>query len=273
MLLFVDLDSTGEPGEAGREGASARLRTLLEGLGPYAELVEVVVSSPWARAHRLEDLWAAHGLDLPTQVVGNLWDDVPPLSLSRYEHIIYWLTRRHVWRLPSWLAVLPSEEEWPADQHRRLIQWSDSRDAAATSHALRAQLERYYWADLWWGDGPPPDAAARWRAHALMVAWSLPRRRWPHVLGHTTPEFEVRLDLLLKVHAGAQRYVRAGVWYPHWVHLPRAELGRRRPIELIEASGVQGIEQVLAYVWQPEPATVSLPQGVASAGLVRPSNY
>lgn len=255
MLLFVDLDSTGEPGEAGPEGASARLRTLLEGLGPYAERVEVVLCSPWARGQQLADLRAALGLESPTEIVGNLWDDVPPLALSRYEHIVYWLTRRHVWRLPSWLAVLPGDGEWPPDQQNRLIPWSDPDDTAATSQALRARLERYYLADLWWGDGPPPDAGSRWRAHALMVAWSLPRRRWQHVLGHTTPEFEARLDLLLKVHAGAQRYVRAGVWYPHWVHLPKAELRMRRPIELIEALGVEGIEQVLAYVWQPALAT------------------
>lgn len=259
MLLFVDLDSTGGPVEAGREGASARLRTLLEGLGPYAELVEVVLSSPWVHGCGLEDLRAELGLDLPAEIVGNLRDDVPPLTLSRYEHIIYWLTRRHVWRLPSWLAVLPGDGEWPPDQHGRLVTWSDPRDTAATSQALRARLERYYWADLWWGDGPPPDAAARWRAHALMVAWSLPRRRWRHVLGHTTKEFEARLDLLLKVYAGAQRYVRAGRWYPHWVHLPRAELGMRRPIELIESLGVEGIERVLAHVWQPDPSAASLP--------------
>jgi hypothetical protein len=273
VLLFVDLDRPGEPTETGCDETSERLGELLEGLGPYTDTVQVVISSERARGRRLEDLRAELGLPLRTQLVGNLWDDVPPAPLPRYEHINYWLTRRHVWRLPSWFAVLPDDHGWPADQQGKLVRVADPPDWAATSQALRARLGRYYWTELWWGDGPPPDAAARWRAHALMVAWSLPRRRWQRVLGQTTPEFEARLDLLLKIHAGAQRYVRAGIWYPHWVHLPRAGLGMHRPIELMEVSGLQGIEHVLAHVWQPDDPTVSVPPSVARAWPARPSNY
>ncbi|WP_460833592.1 hypothetical protein [Lysobacter humi (ex Lee et al. 2017)] len=254
MLLFVDLDRPAEPPEAAREAAPARLRSLLEGLGPYAEQVEVVVSSPWARECPLETLQARLAIAGPAQIAGNLWDDAPPIALAGYEHIVYWLTRRYVWRLPSWLAVLTGVHEWPACQRDTLAACADPQDPGAISQALRARLERYFGADLWWGDGPPPDRAARWRAHALMAAWSLPRRRWPRVLGQTGPDFAARLDVLLKVHAGAQRYVRAGLWYPHWVHLPRAALGMQRPIELIETGGLEGIALVLDHVWQPDDA-------------------
>lgn len=251
-MLFVDVDPAPDRRRPRANARSAfRLHGLLTSLGPYTELVTVVVTSPWTAGRSLMDLRALLAPQRPETIAGTLWDDPPPRVLSRYDHIVYWLTRRHVMRLPTWLALQTDVADWPDERSDRLIHCVEPLDSLATQRALRSRLERYYWADLWWGGEPGPDSPSRWRAHALMVAWSIPRRQWPEILGQTAAEFEQRLDLLLTVHAGAQHHVRAGTWFPHWVHLTRRALGMQRPIELIATNGVAGIQRVLDLVWSP----------------------
>jgi hypothetical protein len=249
VILFVDTDLPKATAASNRKAAPERMSALLSGLGAYGDLVQVVVTSRWATGHSLAPLELAARAADPRPILGALWDDVPPLALTRYDHIIYWLTRRHVWRLPSWVAVQVSAEGWPGDHADKLV-LADSGKPAEAAKVLRRKLEGYYWWDLWWGEGPAPDPAVLWRARALMVAWSVARSRWPVVLGRTAAEVEQRLDPLLTIHAGAQHRVRAGEWFPHWVHLPRAGLKMARPIELIETHGAQGISQILAHVWE-----------------------
>lgn len=251
VIVFIDADEASERCTAARPCVSPTpLETLLRCLGPYRELVGVVVSSQWAVHYSLPELKAALAPQSPESIVGTLWDAPPPVALGRYDHIMYWLTRRHVWRLPIWLALQSPGIEWPEARRDRVIPIGAALDAEATQQALRAALERYYWADLWWGDGPAPKATSRQLAHSLMVAWSIPRRRWPTFLGNTATEFEQRLELLLDLHAGAERHVRAGAWRPHWVHLPHAALEMRRPIELIADRGVDGLRRVHEFVWR-----------------------
>lgn len=248
MILFLDAASLGRPppGDDLLEGLDA----LVASLGPYRDLVEIVVASPGAEGLSLVELRASLDADTAPRVVGNLWDEPPPCRLTLYEQILYWLTLRHVWRLPSWLALSANVGDWPADRATQLIPIAGSLAAPANHQALRAALERYYWADLWWGEGPAPDPESRRRAHALMVAWSLPRRSWPRILGTTAKDFDEMLGILLAVNAAAQRHVRAGRWFSHWVHLPFAALGMRRPTELIESEGLQGARRVLDHVWR-----------------------
>lgn len=147
------------------------------------------MSSQWAVRYSLPQLQAALAPQRPGSIVGTLWDAPPSLALGRYDHIMYWLTRRHVWCLPTWLALQSPDVPWPEERRDRLIS-SGALDAEVTQQALRAALERYYWADLWWGDGPAPKASSRQLARSLMVARSIPRRRWPRLLGRTATEFE-----------------------------------------------------------------------------------
>lgn len=250
MILFVDTDSPSAGATANRDAAPQRLRSLLAGLGPYAGPVEVVLSSHWTADCSCDELQAAFsGPDAPP-VQGMLCEDMPPLSLSRYDHILYWLTRRYVWRLPSWIAVQANAEGWPEDRRGKLVLADTAGHPDKAASALRRKLEGYYWWDRWWGEGPPPQAVIVSRAHALMVAWSVARFRWPTVLGRTAHDVAVRLDLLLTIHAGAQHRVRSGEWFPHWVHLPHAGLQMRRPIELLEQEGPEGAAQVLDHVWR-----------------------
>lgn len=248
MILFLDAVAPDRfsPGVDLLKGLDA----LVASLGPYRDLVEIVVASPGAELRSLAELRAGLDADTAPRVVGNLWDEPPPCRLALYEHILYWLTLRHVWRLPSWLALSANAGDWPADRATQLIPLAEPLAGPANQRALRAALERYYWADLWWGEGPAPDPESRRRAHALMVAWSLPRRSWPKILGNTASDFEEMLGILLAVNAAAQRHVRAGHWFPHWVHVPSSALGMRRPTELIESEGLQGARQVLDHVWR-----------------------
>lgn len=257
MILFVDTDIPGARAHHNRKSAPKRLKTLLAGLEGRRDLVQVVLSSPWTTRFSPEQLRSEFSCAGSCHIEGALWDDVPPAALARYDHIIYWLTRRHVWRLPSWLAVQADEDGWPSDHKDALVLVNPGLESAESTRVLRTELERYYWWDLWWGRGPPPDATLLRRAHALMVAWSVARSRWPVVLGTTASEDELRLEPLLTVHAGAQHRVRAGEWFPHWVHLPSAGLQMHRPIELIETQGLDGIRLVLEHVWAP-PAAAAL---------------
>jgi len=247
-MLFLDLGS-----EVGRRKSSSTslqaVEAFLMALGRHLELVEVVLASPTTRASSLAKLRAGLPATLASRITGELWDVPPSSALGRYDHILYWLTRRHVWRLPTWLAVQSAAIEWPEQHQNRRVLVADSIASAATHAALRSALERYYSADLWWGEGVPPDAASRARAHSLMVAWSVPRRRWPEILGRSAREFEERLELLLATHAAAQRHVRAELWLPHWVQLPKAELDMRRPLEVIATEGLEGVRRVLDLVW------------------------
>lgn len=248
MILFVDAGSGERPFSAvdPLEGLNA----LIADLGLYRDLVEIVVASPGAERLSLGRLRASLDADTAPRVIGSLWDDPPRCRLTLYEHILYWLTLRHVWRLPSWLALSASADNWPTERATQLVPIVESLAAPANQRALQAALERYYWADLWWGEEPAPDQESRRRAHALMVAWSIPRRSWPSILGTTASKFEEMLGLLLQVNAVAQWHVRGGRWFPHWVHLPLAALGMRRPIELIQSEGPDGARQVLDHVWR-----------------------
>lgn len=247
MILFVDADSGERPfSDVDRLKG---LNALVASLGPYRDLVEFVVASRNAQQLPLCELRASLDADAAPRVIGSLWDDPPRCRLTPYEHILYWLTLRHVWRLPSWLALSANADNWPTEQATRLIPVVGSLATPATQQALRAALERYYWADFWWGEAPAPDQESRRRAHALMVAWSVPRRSWPKILGTTASDFKEMLWLLLQVNAVAEWHVRGGRWFPHWVHLPLAALGMRRPIELIQSEGPDGARQVLDYVW------------------------
>ena len=249
MILFVDTDSPTASAAANRDAAPKRLREWLAGLGSYAGLVQVVLSSPWAANCSCDQLQAEFSKNAPP-IEGVLWADTPPLSLARYDHILYWLTRRYVWRLPSWLAVQSDDADWPDDRRGKLVLADAAGIPGQAAATLRTRLEGRYWWDLWWGEGPPPDTATLSRAHALMVAWSVARFRWTTVLGRTASDAALRLDLLLTIHAGAQHRVRSGEWFPHWVHLPHAGLQMRRPIELLEIEGQEGITQVLDHVWR-----------------------
>ncbi|MFC0679441.1 hypothetical protein ACFFGH_16515 [Lysobacter korlensis] len=253
MILFVDDGRVRRKARSRNPDAVTELEVLLDSLGPYRDLVEVIVAAPWATGRTLAQLRADLAPHQPDRISGNLWDDPPPCALSRYDHINYWLTRRHVWPLPTWLALAPEPDDWPAERRDRFVGCVGGIGSEGNQRELRARLERYYWADLWWGEGPAPDVALRSQAHALMVAWSIPRRRWPEFLGRTAHELEQRLELLLKVHAAAQRHVGAGVWYAHWVHLPRAALDMRRPVEVIATEGLAGIGRVLKHVWDFAP--------------------
>lgn len=250
MILFVDTDSPTATSIANRAAAPQRLHALLATLGRYANRVEVILSAPWTAGCSLRELQAELSPPVARAIGGLLWEDVPPLALGRHDHILYWLTRRYVGRFPAWLAVQANDEAWPEDRRGEVVLADAARYSDQAALALRRKLESYYWWDLWWGEGAPPDAPVLWRAHALMVAWCVARSRWPVVLGRTASEVALRLDFLLTIHAGAQHRVRRGDWFPHWVHLPQAGLEMRRPIELIEQNGEKGIARVLDPVWR-----------------------
>lgn len=253
MILFIDPDPPRNNRRSRRPcDPLAGVEALLGALGAYRDAVQVVAASPTGRLRTADELRRGMASTAAERVVGNLWDDPPPCPLGRYDHIVYWLTRRHVWRLPSWLSVQRVADTWPEDRASQLLVCPEPLESETTHKMILAALQRHYWIDLWWGEGPAPDPALRRRAHALMVAWSIPRRNWPRILGHSAREFEERLELLLVVHAGAQRHVRADKWKPHWVHLPWAALGMRRPIELITSEGLDGVHAVHRHVWQCE---------------------
>jgi hypothetical protein len=255
MILFVDTDIPLARADRNRKAAPGRLDALLEDLGPYREAVQIVLTSPSLKRCPLAQLRTDFSGAGARRIEGALWHDIPPTALGRYDHIIYWLTRRHVWRLPSWLALQPDGEDWPDSRTGLLVLADPARAPAAAAQTLRGALDRHYGCDLWWGSGAAPEDAVLWRARALMVAWSVARSRWPAVLGSTASEVELRLEALLTIHAGAQPRVRAGEWFPHWVHLPQAGLRMRRPIEVFQTPGLEGIRQVVEHVWRPGSAS------------------
>lgn len=248
MLLFVDIATLCRPARPARVELHTGAAALCEVLGPYLGLVQLVLMGG-----RDEGRGAAQVLrtlpQLSDRVLGSLGDAPPPRALSRYDRIRYWAHVRGSARPPTWLAIRMQAQAWPAEHGTRLIACPVRMPADAARLAVRARLANYYWAELWWGRGPPPDATRRWQAHGLMVAWSVARRRWPRLLGETRAEFERRLDLLLAIHAGA-RILGEPRRAEHWIHLPTAALGMRRPIEVIEAEGLDGIRRVHQTIWE-----------------------
>lgn len=92
------------------------------------------------------------------------------------------------------------------------------------------------------------------RPYPLMCLWSVPRRQWAHLLGRTAAEFDARLDVLLTIHASAALRPEELGWVPHWVHLPKRELGMRRPLDVMIEKGEAGMAVVLDLVWTDMPA-------------------
>lgn len=256
MLLFLDIADPGRSihrrsgAVAGTPAVSAA--SLVAALAPYLERVEFVVTSDWANGQGLPAIRTAVAPALRERIIGSLWEQAPPRPLSRYDHIRFWLTRHYVLRAPSWLALQVDAAGWPAERLSQLVHCVGGLAFASEQQALHSALGRYGWGDLWWGEGAPPNAGLRRQAHALMVAWSVPRAQWASLLGSDAAAFEQRLDLLLTIHAGAQHRARSNPWLNHWVHLPKAALGMRRPIEVMIAGGLAGMRQVCDYVWTAE---------------------
>ena len=172
-----------------------------------------------------------------------------PRPLGPCEHEHYWLARTYVARTPSWLALVDDVAPWPEDARRHLVEVAGPLDGPPPRRALVEAIERYDWSELWWGEDPAPALADRRRLASLMCAWSVPRTAWSALMGTTRAVFEERLDLLLTICAGAARRAITEHWRPHWVHLPRAKLGMRRPIELMSAQGLDAMRRVRDLVW------------------------
>lgn len=235
---------------AGKRRAES-LDPLATALGPYLRLVQVVLMGDTSGQVMRQRPGAGSASDLVARLIGHLDDEIPPLPLSRYDRIRYWLARRYVFRPPPWCAIQADDVGWPSGSTGRLVLCAPSLADTATQASVRAHLDRYYWMDLWWGGEPAPQTARLRQAHALMVRWSVPRRLWPSLLGTDADEFEQRVDLLLTIHAGTQVLEHAGPKHEHWVHLPSAALEMRRPIEIIASEGVPGLERIRQAVWTP----------------------
>lgn len=258
VVLFLGFDGVLHPQEAANDCRRDRVHgdalftyapCLVEILEPYLPHVDVVVTSSWGRQCSLQDLRRHLPQALAQRVTANLWDETPPRELSQYDHIRYWLARRYIPSPPPWLAIGHDVTDWPLDQRRNLIDCSETIHAARTQEAVRAAFRRYNWSELWWGEGRAPSLELRNQARSLMSMWSVPRAKWPQLLGTRCDDFEARLDLLLTIRAGVRVREDAEKWLPHWVHLPQRELGLRRPIDVM-AEDIQGIERVLQFVWQ-----------------------
>lgn len=247
MLLFVDVACVCK---RDRRGRPARPEALTDALGPYLRLVQMVLMADEAAEGAVGKFLHALPPEVAAQVIGTLDEEVPPRPLGRYDWIRFWLARRHVFRPPTWLAIQSDGDGWSRENGRQLIPCPTPMTDPATKTRIREHLDRYYWAELWWGVDPAPGIVRLRQAHALMVRWSIPRRQWPSLLGVTVDEFDRRLDLLLMIHAGMQIVERAWPLYDHWVHLPVADLGMRRPIEVIASEGIAGLQQVQQLIWQ-----------------------
>lgn len=125
----------------------------------------------------------------------------------------------------------------------------DPVDPQQLQAQVQEALSRYEWSELWWGRGAALSLADRRRLQSLMCAWSVPRRHWPALMGDTRAVFEERLDLMLTINAGARLRSATEHWWPHWVQLPKVELGMRRPLQVMMDDGVEGIRRVCDLVW------------------------
>jgi hypothetical protein len=248
MLLFIDTATLAMPARASKAVVGRALVGLADAVGPHLAAVELVFMGG-ADAGAAVAAIAKSVTQVADRVVGCLADHPPPTPLGCYERIRYRLFLQSPVRIPTWLAILPDAASWPEDQAGRLILCPEPVASAVSQTAIRTRLAQYYWAELWWGSGPPPDKVRRAQAHGLMVAWSVPRKRWPELLGSTAADFESRLGLLLAIHAGAQLVPARRTRYDHWVHLPSAGLDMRRPLEVMTGDGVRGIRRVHDYIW------------------------
>lgn len=120
------------------------LEALLAGLGAYADLLKVVPSSRSTAGCSHDELRAEFSDLGPRRIEGVLWEDVPPVALTRYDHIIYWLTRRHVWRLPSWVAVQATGDGWPSERGEKLVlaDAASNQGRVVTGPANRGRLSQ-----------------------------------------------------------------------------------------------------------------------------------
>ena len=88
-------------------------------------------------------------------------------------------------------------------------------------------------------------ATAAWASLAVLIA---------RMYAGTPPGAGFDLELLLTVHAGAALQPETRPWVPHWVHLPKRELGMRRPLDVMLENGQAGIAAVLELVWKAVPS-------------------
>lgn len=257
LLLFLDFDGVLHPTEeppgetppcstaAERsQGASV----LLDTLGNRLAHIDIILSSGPTGERGTHEIRRLLPSALGNRISGTIWEQPPPCALNRYEHIEYWLARTHLPWPPSWLALDRSDHGWPEAKRGHLVHCSSPISDPLIRQSLQNALARYSWPDLWWGAGAPPPVADRRRACAVMAAWSVPRHQWPVIFGTHRECFEQRLDLVLTIYAGARRRIADG-WFSHWVHLPARELDGRRPIDVMTENGVDGLERVLAWVW------------------------
>lgn len=143
LLLFLDFDDTLHPTwefhtrDDGREVATPYagpplvhaplLETLL---APYAERIEIVISSWWAFHRGLDAVKALMPEGLARLVTDSIylselttsgWSDYQSQSATRYACIDLWLSRRRPDYVGPWLALDDDARSWPEDQRHHLV--------------------------------------------------------------------------------------------------------------------------------------------------------
>lgn len=164
LLFFLDFDDTLHPtwefhtrGD-GREVATPYVgpplvhAPLLDALlAPYAERIEIVISSWWAFSRSLDTVRAMLPTGLAARVVDSIWleelkgggaPDYRSQFATRYACIDLWLRRRRPDYMGSWLALDDDANSWPQDQRHHLVHAWGTLGQPRVQAELVAALQR-----------------------------------------------------------------------------------------------------------------------------------
>ncbi|TWI06711.1 HAD domain-containing protein [Aerolutibacter ruishenii] len=164
LLFFLDFDDTLHPTwkfrvrEDGREvaapydGPPLVHAPLLDALlAPYAERIEIVISSWWAYTRQLDTIRDMLPPRLAAQVVDSIWldelkkygaPDYRSHFATRYACIDLWLRRRRPNYAGPWLALDDDANSWPQDQRHHLVHAWGTLGQPRVQAELVAALQR-----------------------------------------------------------------------------------------------------------------------------------
>jgi len=142
MPFFLDFDGTLHPmwifekNDRGREIAKPyagpwliEATTLVALLAPYADRIEIIISSWWAYTRSLDEIRTLLPPALATHVVDSIWlpelraesNDYLSHFATRYNCISIWLRRRRSGYTGPWLALDDDGDSFPEDQCEHLV--------------------------------------------------------------------------------------------------------------------------------------------------------
>jgi len=155
-LLFLDFDGTLHPNWTFTTNARGRpvaqpyagpclveAERLTMMLAPYAEHLQIVLSSWWAYTRPLGEVRALLPDLLASRVIDGVWlphwmDRYRAESISRYACIQLW--REHRQHIGPWLALDDDDRDWPAAQRHHLVHADGTLASPLVQDMLRAML-------------------------------------------------------------------------------------------------------------------------------------